>query len=578
MSRLSNYFSLKEDEQGKKYLEVYVRGIEVLRLALSNKGTAFTKEERLALGLDGLLPPRVTDLDHQVERLYRNYLRLGSDLDRYEFLRDVQERAEVVFYALLERHLEEMLPIVYTPTVGLAVQQYSSIYKTARGLTLSPENIDRADEVVNNYPWHEVRMIVATDSSAILGIGDQGHGGLAICIGKLALYTAGGGLSPFHTMPVNLDVGTNRKELLEHPHYLGVHQKRLEGEAYFDFMDKFVAAAERRWPRAVIQWEDFSRDVAFKVLERYRDRIPCFNDDIQGTGAVVLAGLLCACKQKGESLTDQRVVIAGAGAGGIGVACAILEGMVREGLDPAEARRRMFVLDGRGLVIDGVTPDEYKQRVAHPADALAGWKTESSVPTLMEVVENAKPTVLIGLTGVTDLFSEPLVREMAKHCERPIVFPLSNPTAHAEAIPEDIFRWTEGRAIVATGSPFNDVEYEGKTYPIGQGNNAFIFPGLGFASVLGKCRYISDAMVLESAYALADYTRQHYADDGRIYPPIAELQSVSKYVTERVLAKALEDGSSERTDLNEKNLSEYIEGYFWKAEYLPFVAGKRGSR
>lgn len=577
MSRLSNYFSLKKNEKGEKYLEVFVRGIEVLRLTLSNKGTAFTNEERIALGLDGLLPPRVTDLDHQVERLYRNYLRLGSDLERYEFLRDVQERIEVAFYALLTRHLEEMLPIVYTPTVGLAVQQYSSIYKTARGLTLSPENIDRVEEVVNNYPWHEVRMIVATDSSAILGIGDQGHGGLAISIGKLALYTAGGGLSPFHTMPVNLDVGTNRKELLEHPHYLGVHQKRLEGEAYFDFMDKFVEAAERKWPKAVIQWEDFSKDVAFKVLERYRDKIPCFNDDIQGTGAVVLAGLLSACKQKGESLTEQRVVIAGAGAGGIGVACAILEGMVREGLDREQARRQMFVIDGRGLVIKDLTPDEYKQRVAQPGSAIKNWDTEKQIPTLMEVVENVRPTVLIGLTGVTDLFSEPLIRRMARHCDRPIIFPLSNPTAHCEAIPEDIFNWTEGRAVVATGSPFNDVEYKGKTYPIGQGNNAFIFPGLGFASVLGKCRRISDAMVLESAYALADYTTEHYHNDGRIFPPISELQNVSKYVTRRVLAKALEDGSSERTDLGEKRLEDYIEGYFWNAEYLPFVAGKRGG-
>lgn len=574
MAKLSNYFSLNKNENGEKYLEVFVRGIEVLRLTLSNKGTAFTKDERIALGLDGLLPPRVTDLEHQVERLYRNYLRLGSDLDRYEFLRDVQERIEVAFYALLERHLEEMLPIVYTPTVGLAVQQYSSIYKTARGLTLSPENIDRVDDVVNNYPWHEVRMIVATDSSAILGIGDQGHGGLAICIGKLALYTAGGGLSPFHTMPVNLDVGTNRKELLEHPHYLGVNQKRLEGEAYFEFMDKFVEAAERKWPKAVIQWEDFSKDVAFKVLERYRDKIPCFNDDIQGTGAVVLAGLLCACKQKGESLTEQRVVIAGAGAGGIGVACAILEGMVCEGLDREQARRQMFVIDGRGLVVEDLTPDEYKQRVAQAAINVEDWGTEKQIPSLMEVVENAKPTVLIGLTGVTDLFSEPLIRRMARHCERPIIFPLSNPTAHCEAIPEDLFNWTEGRAVVATGSPFNDVEYEGKIYPIGQGNNAFIFPGLGFASVLGKCRRISDAMVLESAYALADYTTEHYHNDSRIFPPVSELQNVSKYVTRRVLAKALEDGSSERTDLGEKSLDEYIEGYFWNAEYLPFVAGK----
>jgi len=575
MSKLSNYFSYKKDENGKAYLEVYVRGIEILRLTLSNKGTAFTSEERRELGLDGLLPPRVTDLEHQVERLYRNYQRLGNDLEKYEFLRDLQERSEIPFYSVLEQHLDEMLPIVYTPTVGLAVQQYSSIYKTARGLTLSPENIDRADEVVTNYPWHEVRMIVATDSSAILGIGDQGHGGLAICIGKLALYTSGGGFSPFHTMPVNLDVGTNRKELLDHPHYLGVHQKRLHGDDYFDFMDKFVEAVEQRWPKAVIQWEDFSKDVAFKVLERYREKIPCFNDDIQGTGAVVLAGLLTACQLKNESLADQRVVIAGAGAGGIGVASEILKGMVREGIDEDIARQQMFVLDGRGLVVAGVTPDEYKQRVAQSPDAIKGWDAESQTPSLMEVVENARPTVLIGLTGVTDLFSEPVIRAMKKSCDRPIIFPLSNPTANCEAIPEDIFEWTEGTALVATGSPFDNVEYAAGSFPIGQGNNAFIFPGLGFASVLGKCRRISDEMVLESAYALADYTAEHHLRNGLIYPPVAELQAVSKFVATRVLEVALEDGSSDREDLQDVKLADYVESKFWKAEYLPYRAAKQ---
>ncbi|MCW8962433.1 MAG: oxaloacetate-decarboxylating malate dehydrogenase, partial [Gammaproteobacteria bacterium] len=285
---LSKYFDYKQDEAGNGYLEVHLKGIALLRLAATNKGTAFTERERIELGLDGLLPPHVVDLKHQLERLYRSFKQQPDDIAKYQFLRSLQERSEFAYYGLLENHLEEMMPIIYTPTVGKAVQQYSSLYQAPRGITLSADNIDRADAVMENYPWGDVRMIVATDSSAILGIGDQGHGGLAICIGKLALYTAGCGVSPFHTMPVNLDVGTDRHDLLQDPTYLGIHKNRLRGEEYFALVDKFVASVQKRWPKAVIQWEDFAKNVAFEVLERFKDKIPCFNDDIQGTGAVVL--------------------------------------------------------------------------------------------------------------------------------------------------------------------------------------------------------------------------------------------------------------------------------------------------
>jgi malate dehydrogenase (oxaloacetate-decarboxylating) len=425
---------------------------------------------------------------------------------------------------------------------------------------------------MGNYPWQDIRMIVVTDSSAILGIGDQGHGGLAICIGKLALYTAGGGLNPVKTMPVNLDVGTDRKELLEDHDYLGVHQHRLRGEAYFTLLDRFVETVVRRWPQAVIQWEDFSKNVAFEVLERYRDRIACFNDDIQGTGAVVLAGLLAACHLKGERLAEQRVVIAGAGAGGVGVARMIQEGMVHEGLGREQARRRIFVLDGSGLVVEGMTHDDYKMPVSQFTDTWATWPIAGKLPGLMEVVEHARPTVLIGLTGISGLFSRPIIESMAADSARPVIFPLSNPTANCEAVPGDILNWTGGRAIIATGSPFADVIHEGRTYCIGQGNNAFVFPGLGFAAVLGECRHISDAMVLESAHALAEYTRQHHVEAGRIYPPISELQEVSIRVATRVLAQALADGSSPRTDLAGTDLEAYVRGRFWRPRYLPYTA------
>jgi len=571
MPALSDYFDYKVDENGKAYVQVAVRGAMLLRLPETNKGTAFTEQERRDLGLDGFLPPQVVDIDIQIERLYRNFSRQPDAISKHQFLRALQERSEVLFYALLERHLVEMAPIIYTPTIGLAVQQFSNLYTTSRGLTLAPKTIGRVEQILEQHPWHDVRMLVVTDASAILGIGDQGMGGLAICIGKLALYTVGGGLCPFRTLPVNLDVGTDREDLLHDRHYLGTHEHRLVADGYFRFVDQFVAAVQKKWPKAIIQWEDFAKNVAFSVLERYRNRIPSFNDDIQGTGAMALAGLLSACRKKGERLAEQRVVVAGAGAGGAGVAMAILEGMTHEGLSREQARRQLFVLDVHGLVVEGITPDAYKLPIAQFKDSYRDWTTGGELPNLLEVVEQAKPTVLIGLSGVAGLFSEPIIRLMAEHARQPIIFPLSNPTANCEAVPADIVEWTQGRAIIATGSPFDDVDYQGQRVPIGQGNNAFIFPGLGFAAVLGECTRISDAMVLEAAHALADYTAEHYLPLGLIYPPIADLQKVSRAIAVRVLAKALADGSATLTELAGQDLADYVRRNFWKAEHLPFV-------
>jgi malate dehydrogenase (oxaloacetate-decarboxylating) len=436
---------------------------------------------------------------------------------------------------------------------------------------LSVDNIDRAEKILKNYPWHDIRMIVVTDASAILGIGDQGMGGLDICIGKLALYTAGGGLCPFQTLPVNLDVGTNQAELLNNPQYLGIHEKRLRGEPYFELVDKFVNAVKKKWPKAIIQWEDFAKNVAFDVLARYRNQVPCFNDDIQGTGAMALAGLLSACRKRGETLAQQIIVVAGAGAGGIGVAGIIKEGMMRAGLTEDQARRQLFVIDGRGLVAEGITTDAYKLPFAQSTESYRDWVIDGSpVPSLLDVVTYAKPSVLIGLSGVAGLFNELIIKTMAKNHACPIIFPLSNPTANCEAVPKDILDWTQDHAIIATGSPFADIEYQGTRHPIGQGNNAFIFPGLGFAAVLGECTRISDAMVLESAYALADYIAENSLDAGLIYPPIADLKKVSLYVATRVLAKALEDGSATRQELNEIDLEAYVKAHFWQAKHLPF--------
>ncbi len=577
MARLSPYFAYRRDAAGNGYLEVFLRGNALLRMAATNKGTAFTERERRELGLEGMLPPGVCDLPQQVARLYRGYCRQMDDIAKYQYLRAMQERSEIRFYAVLQQHLEEMMPIVYTPTVGKAVQQYSDLYQAPRGITVSSRNIDHIDEILASYPLYDVRMIVATDASAILGIGDQGHGGLAICIGKLALYTAGAGLSPFHTMPVNIDVGTDRKELLEDPDYLGVHEPRLTGDAYFALLDRFVDAVKRRWPKAIIQWEDFAKDVAFKVLERYKDRVASFNDDIQGTGAVTLAGLIAACKLKGEKLIDQRIVVVGAGAGGIGVAKAIQDGLVHEGLSREQARRQLFVIDAGGLVVEGVSAQPYQLPVSQTPDSYRDWTIAGELPSLLEVVEQARPTVLIGLTGVTGLFNEPLVQRMAHNAERPIIFPLSNPTSNCEAIPQDLIAWTEGRAIVATGSPFDDVDYAGQRHSVGQGNNAFVFPGIGFAAVLGRCARITDAMIIESAFALARYTEAHYLSRGLIYPPINDLREVSVSVAAEVLAVALADGTAQRTDLRALDgagLADYVRSRMWEPAYLPYVSAE----
>jgi malate dehydrogenase (oxaloacetate-decarboxylating) len=571
--RVSRLFDLKEDEHGRKYMEVYLDGIALLRLVLSNKGTAFSYEERVALRLDGLLPPQYNTLEQQIDRVYEGFLQAPTDIDKYQYLRAVQERQEILFYALLEKHLEEMLPIVYTPTVGAAVQQFSALYQNPRGLSFSPLNIDRAEPTLESYPMEDVRMIVATDSSAILGIGDQGYGGLAIPIGKMALYTVAGGVSPFHTMPVALDVGTERMDLINDANYLGVRQKRLRGDDYYRFLDRFVDAVWSRWPDAVIQWEDLSKRAAFEVLKRYRDRGPSFNDDIQGTGAVALAGILAACHLRQEKLTDETFVIHGAGAGGVGVAWAIQEGLVRAGMSREEATKRVFVLDSRGLLTTDRKMEDYKEVFAHDPATISDWEFDGDAPDLLETIKNAKATVLLGLSGRPDAFDEAIVKQMAENHNRPIIFPLSNPTSSAEAKPVDIFRWTDGQAIVATGSPFEPVMMGGVTHPIGQGNNAFIFPGLGFGAILSDARKITDGMVLEAAQALADYSIEKYVDGGLIYPPVSDLQETSIRVATRVVRQAIEDGVATRENIP-KDIEAFVRERFWHPSYLPFVRGQ----
>lgn len=576
MAKLSRYFETFHDENGDEKMRVFIDGHALLRLAATNKGIAFPDDERVAFKLDGLLPPHVATLEEQLERVYASYSKAATPLDKYENLRALQERNELLFYALLERHLDEMLPIIYTPTVGDAVKQFSAIFQSARGLSFSPLNIDRAQSVVENCFYDDVRMIVATDSSAILGIGDQGYGGLAIPIGKLSLYTSGGGVSPYRSLPVGLDVGTDRADLRDNPSYIGVRHKRLKGNEYLSFMDKFVDAIANRFPRAIMQWEDLSKDTAFTVLARYRKRIASFNDDIQGTGAVALAGVISACKVRNERLRDQRIIVYGAGAGGGGVAMALRDGLVQDGLSPKEALERLFVLDSKGLLTDGRELEEYKRVFAKSAASLGGWKVDGATPNLEETIVNGKATMLLGLSGQPGTFTEAHVRALSKNTAWPVIFPLSNPTSACEATPEDLLKWSSGKAIVATGSPFAPVRTaSGELKEIGQGNNAFIFPGLGFGAILANASEVTEQMVMASSMALAEYTEEKHLARGLVYPPISELQEVSIRVATRVIAQAFADGVARTEKLTPETAESYVRRHFWRPRYLPFVRGER---
>jgi malate dehydrogenase (oxaloacetate-decarboxylating)/malate dehydrogenase (oxaloacetate-decarboxylating)(NADP+) len=568
------HYKMLTDESGQIVIEVDFDGFEILHNPVLNKGTAFTLEERRLFNMDGFLPPAVCSLEQQTERSYENYLNKPTDIERYIFLRGLQDRNEVLFYALLNAHLEEMIGIIYTPTVGLACQKYSHIFRYTRGTFLSPDNIDRADDVFQSLPYRNIEAIVVTDSQGILGIGDQGIGGMGIPVGKLSLYVAGAGFNPANCLPVTLDVGTDNIELLNDPLYLGTRQRRLSGERYFDFVDKFVQAVKRNFPHALLQWEDFSKQNAFTILDKYRDAIPSFNDDIQGTGAVVVAGIKGALRIKEEELVDQVFVIFGAGAAGIGVARQIQAALQRKGLAEGEARERIFVLDSNGLLLeDQAHLEDYKRPFSKPRELLQQWGLPATENVyLPQVIESARPTVLLGLSGAGGAFTEKIVKSMRRHCPQPVIFPLSNPTSRAEATPENIIRWTNGAAIVATGSPFPDVNRDGRVFKIGQGNNVFIFPGVGLGAIAVRARVVTDEMLTAASVCLSRLTSEHRLKLNCVYPPIVGLHDVSLAVAVAVARKAMEQGVAARPVVPEV-LEEDIRSKMWIPRYARFTRG-----
>jgi len=564
---MTRFYERKRGPNGP-YLETDLPGVLVSRLPLLNKGTAFSEDERRAFGLDGLFPSKVSTLDEQVARAEANLRGFEVDLDKHVYLRVLQDRNEVLFYALVERNLEEILPLIYTPTVAEAVERFSHIYRHPRGLVVSTETIDRVDELLANVPLPDVRLAVATDSEGILGIGDQGFGGMAICIGKLSLYTAGAGVDPGQSLPIELDVGTNRQDLLDDPMYLGVRHERLRGRDYDAFVERFVEAFQKRFPSALLQWEDFSKQRAFDLLERYRDVLPSFNDDVQGTGAVVLAGLLAAARVSRRPIGHETIAIHGAGAGGVGVARQIVAGLRRAGASERDAKARVLVLDSRGLVVEGRTGvDAYKAEVAQPASRLEGWRFDGEAPDLLETVREGGVTALIGLSGQRGAFGREIVEAVDRNTPVPIVFPLSNPTRHSEADPADVLDWTEGRALVATGSPFPDVLRGGHRTVVGQGNNAFVFPGLGLGVMLSGARRVSDDMLSAAAEALAEYVDVGRLEHGALFPSVAKLRSVSRQVAVAVVRQAQSEGlASERLG---DDLDRAVSEAMWTATYLP---------
>ncbi|MBX3143555.1 MAG: NAD-dependent malic enzyme [Trueperaceae bacterium] len=568
MSNRLKQYERRIDDNGEPYVATSLPGLLLTRLPLLNKSTAFTAEERSEFGLEGLVPPHVATLEEQLVRTTANLRRSGNNLERHVYLRALQDRNEVLFYAVLERHLEEMLPLIYTPTVAEAVRSFSHLYRYPRGLVVSTSNIDRIDEMFDNAPIENVRLAVATDSEGILGIGDQGYGGVAICIGKLSLYTAAAGIDPATTLPIGLDVGTNRSDLLDDPLYLGVRHERLVGQEYEDFMERFVTAFQRHFPGALLQWEDFSKQKAFTILDRYRDRLPSFNDDIQGTGAVVVAGLLAAARKTRKALSEEVVLVHGAGAGGIGVARQIKAGMVRQGLSEAEAAARIYVVDSRGLLVEGRKGLEpYKLGMLQPTARVAGWKIAGEIPTILETIKNAGVTALIGLSGQASAFDEEIVRAVQANAATPIVFALSNPTDFSEAIPSDVLKWTNGKAIVATGSPFADVEFGGVTRRIGQGNNAFIFPGLGLGALVCGARVVTDNMLAAAAEALAAYTDSLDIALGAVYPKVSVMRRASRHVAQAVVTQAIADGVADRPPAGD--IEAAVLAAMWEPRYLP---------
>ena len=550
----------------------HYHGRRLIDTPILNKGDAFTDAERSTFGLHGLLPPSLETLETQIARAQDAYDQKTTDLERHIYLRALQDTNETLFYAFMAENITALMPMVYTPVVGLGCQKFSEIYRRPRGLFISYPLRDDMEALLASAGHQDVRVIVVTDGERILGLGDQGAGGMGIPIGKLSLYTACGGIPPEHTLPITLDVGTNNQALIDDPFYIGWRHERITGDDYVAFVDRFVSAVKHKWPNVLLQFEDFAQNHATMFLERYRDQLCMFNDDVQGTAAVVVGTVLSAAKESGRPLADQKVVIVGAGSAGCGIAEQMIQLMVEDGVDPEAARARFYMIDREGLVLDtqkDLWP--FQAKLARTAADLAAWPAGETpgLFSLLETVRNAEPTIIIGVTGHPGVFTEEVIRAMAAKTDRPIVFPLSNPTSRCEAQPADVLAWTDGKAIIGTGSPFQPVEHGGKTYPIAQTNNAYIFPGLGLGILALGIPRVSDRMFMASSRALTEANAGGGGDVPVLLPPLSDIRAVSRAIAIAVGKAAIADGLVPAMD--DAEIAAKVDAAMWDPVYCSYV-------
>ena len=556
-----------DDKTGDLFIKTSISGKNLLTTAQLNKGTAFTSDERRAFGLLGKLPHRVESLEEQVHRAYLQYTRYSTDLQQNIYLNNLHDKNQILFYKLLSQHVAEMLPIIYTPTVGLAVKHFSHEYRQPRGLYIAHSDQENLDDIINNRSNPEIDLIVVTDGEGVLGIGDQGIGGMEIPVAKLMVYSLCGGIDPTRTLPVFLDVGTNNQELLDDPMYLGCRHKRIDAEQYNLFINQFVDKIQKHFPNAFLHWEDFGRSNARPILDRFQDKLCTFNDDIQGTGAVTLAALLAACDITGVNLEDQRIIVHGAGSAGTGISDQIVDAMVMRGLSQEEAYQRFWLIDRQGLLIESDKElTDAQIPYARKLSELVDWTTSSR--TLIDTVRQIKPTILIGCSAQTGAFSHDIIATMAAHCERPIIFPLSNPDEKCEAKPADIINWTQGKALIATGTAVPPVEYQNQRLQIAQCNNALVFPGIGLGIKAVGATRLSKAMIWAASLALSELSPSKKDSFLPLLPLIDEAKAVAKHIAVAVARVAIETGLAQCN--HEQDLEKLIETIFWEPHYLPF--------
>lgn len=560
-------YQYRQDLSGRMVVRVPLRGRALLGNPVYNKGSAFTHEERAVFGLEGMLPPQVSTLELQAQRMYDNIIRKQDPLERSIGLLALQDRNEHLFCKLVMDHLEEFLPIVYTPTVGRLCQEYSRMFRKPRGIWITPQHKGRIEQILANAPFPDVRLIVVTDNERILGLGDQGAGGMGIPIGKLALYTAAGGIHPAQTLPISLDVGTDNKDLLADDLYLGYRAPRLRGEPYRELVEEFVQAVSNLFPKALLQWEDFKKQNALDLLEIYRKRILSFNDDIQGTAGVTLAAILASGRLTGTALKDQRIVILGAGGAGIGIGRLLRDALRSDGVSGRDLVASIAMLDSKGLLVEGrPTREASKKEFAWPVELIKSLGMDPSGEiTLQQVVSALKPTVMVGTSGEPGAFTEAIIRTMAEHCQQPTIMPLSNPTANSEATPHDLYTWTQGKALVATGSPYEAIHTNGKSVRIGQANNVFIFPGVGIGALIANATEVTDSMFTAAAHTLAKCVSQEDLEHGTLLPPIRSLRKVSREIMVAVVKAARDAGVGD--NLSDDQIEERVDKAIWTPKY-----------